>query len=196
MSLSRRRFIEATAATSAFLVSPALGSISVDSVGSQHSEIDHNGFSGSFDSFSERARRVMQFANQQAQRLNHDYVGTEHLLLALFAEAEEFEATGGANWLMDLGVMHEDIDCVTHFVVGRGEPMVLCGKLPYTHNMTSCLDNAVDSACDLGDRYVEAEHLLLGIVDSFGTTANMLLQEMWMERGAVRQVAYDSLRGK
>lgn len=186
MSFSRRRFIETTAAASALLATPAIGSLARSTAEIQS---DDSSLPTLFETFSERALKVLQLANQERQRMNHWYIGTEHLLVALFLESE---ATG-ADWLADTGVSYEDVGCVTHFVVGNGDYDVSAGRPIRSDNLQACLDDAVDLACDGGHALVQPEHLMLAIVESFGTTANLLMQEMWIERGQMRQVAMESL---
>lgn len=182
MTVSRRRFLQASIATPAIFALPAVASIRP-----AYSDRPMGHLVEQFEVFSGRAKQVMEIAAQQAAALGHWYVGSEHLLLALFAESE---STGG-DWLADLGVSLEELNCVVNFVVGSGEPgesSCDAGILTPTDNLISCLDNAVFAAREMGHANVSPEHMMIGIVESFGTTANLLLDEMWIERGSVRQV--------
>ena len=185
MPISRRRFIATTVAASAALATPVVASVAPSDPAVSTPDLTA---SPQYDLFSDRARQVIQLANQERVAMNHWHVGTEHLLLALFAESE----ASGTHWLEETGVHYDDISCVADHVIGTGDSEI--GGYPVkSDNMQACLDNAIDLACDLGHPQVRPEHLMLSIVESFGTTANMLLQEMWMERGHLRQVTAESL---
>ena len=187
MSVSRRDFLESTAVASALFATPSLGH-GASSFGQAEATTS---FPIGYEALSKRSLRVLSLMAKQAEDLNHWYQGTEHLLLALFAESE----TGGRNWLNDLCITHEEVACMTHVVVGAGDDREEQDREHplYSDNLLACLDNAVFAARESGSRWIEPEHMMIGIVESFGTTANLLLQELWMERGSVRQVAEASL---
>lgn len=120
--------------------------------------------------FTDRARKVMALANQEAARFNHDYIGTEHVLLALFKDA------GGvaASVLKALGVDAQRIRLEVEKVVGRGPDMVTMGKLPQTPRVKRVIEHALAEARELQHAYVGTEHLLLGLlreVDGVAATA-------------------------
>jgi ATP-dependent Clp protease ATP-binding subunit ClpA len=142
---------------------------------------------------SERAQRVMQLASEYATQMGHWHLGTEHLMFALAQESEQ----SGTEWLDGLGVASEEIDCIVSYIIGYGKttdrPEPVDTDLIASDNLTGCLEQAATAADDQHHAMIEPEHLMLGIIDSYGTTANLLLDEMWIERGSVRHVTYGSL---
>ncbi len=191
MSISRRRFIATTAATSAALATPKLGSAASTANRQPKQCLNPVESDAVFSDavFSERARHVLQLANRERLEMQHWYIGSEHLLLGLFAESD----FSGTHWLEDTGVHYDDISCVAHYVIGTGDNEISAGKPVQSDNLQACLDSAIDLACESGFSEVQPEHLMLSIVETFGTRANELLQEMWIERGQLRQVAETSL---
>src|SRR5206468_2203506 len=112
-----------------------------------------------FDKFTERARKVLQLAQEEAQRFNHNYIGTEHILLGLVREGDGVAARVLAN----LGVTLEDARAKVEAAVGRGEhaTMVEIGLTPHAKHV---IELAVDEARHLNHHYIGTEHLLLGVV--------------------------------
>jgi len=111
-----------------------------------------------FDRFTKRARRVLVLAQEEAQRLNHNYIGTEHLLLGLVRE----ESGVAAQVLKDLGVEPNALRKAVEEMIGRGERKVL-GKIGLTPRTKRVIELAVDEARRLGHHYIGTEHLLLGL---------------------------------
>ncbi len=111
-----------------------------------------------FDRFTKRARRVLVLAQEEAQRLNHNYIGTEHLLLGLIRE----ESGVAARVLKDLGVEPNALRKAVEEMIGRGERKVL-GKIGLTPRTKRVIELAVDEARRLGHNYIGTEHLLLGL---------------------------------
>ncbi|MFQ6001997.1 MAG: Clp protease N-terminal domain-containing protein, partial [Anaerolineae bacterium] len=111
-----------------------------------------------FDRFTKRARRVLALAQEEAQRLNHNYIGTEHLLLGLVRE----ESGVAARVLKDLGVEPNALRKAVEEMIGRGERKVL-GKIGLTPRTKRVIELAVDEARRLGHHYIGTEHLLLGL---------------------------------
>ncbi len=112
-----------------------------------------------FDRFTKRARRVLTLAQEEAQRLNHNYIGTEHLLLGLVRE----ENGVAVRVLRDLGVDPKKIRERIERTVGRGQ-RTMYGKLSLTPRTKRVIELAVDEARRLGHHYIGTEHLLLGLV--------------------------------
>ncbi len=112
-----------------------------------------------FDRFTKRARRVLTLAQEEAQRLNHNYIGTEHLLLGLVRE----ENGVAVRVLRDLGVDPRQIRERVERTVGRGQRAAF-GKLSLTPRTKRVIELAVDEARRLGHHYIGTEHLLLGLV--------------------------------
>src|SRR5437870_2340949 len=129
---------------------------------------------GSFDRFTERARNVMQLAQEEAQRLQHNYIGTEHLLLGLLREGE-----GVARQVLTrLGVDLEQARQAAEDIVGRGDYLV-SGEIRQTPRAKKVVELAVDEARHLHHHFLGTEHLLLrllregegigaGVLKSFG----------------------------
>ncbi len=111
-----------------------------------------------FDRFTKRARRVLVLAQEEAQRLNHNYIGTEHLLLGLVRE----ESGVAARVLKDLGIEPKALRKAVEEMIGRGERKVL-GKIGLTPRTKRVIELAVDEARRLGHHYIGTEHLLLGL---------------------------------
>lgn len=112
-----------------------------------------------FDRFTKRARRVLSLAQEEAQRLNHNYIGTEHLLLGLVRE----ENGVAVRVLRELGIDPRQIRERVERTVGRGQ-RALYGKLSLTPRTKRVIELAVDEARRLGHHYIGTEHLLLGLV--------------------------------
>lgn len=115
--------------------------------------------SDKFDRFTKRARRVLTLAQEEAQRLNHNYIGTEHLLLGLVRE----ENGVAVRVLRDLGVDPKQVRERVERTVGRGQ-RAMYGKLSLTPRTKRVIELAVDEARRLGHHYIGTEHLLLGLV--------------------------------
>ncbi|MCL2706962.1 MAG: ATP-dependent Clp protease ATP-binding subunit [Dehalococcoidia bacterium] len=129
-----------------------------------------------FDKFSERARRALSLAQEEAQRLNHNYIGTEHLLLGLVKEEESI----AARILVSLGVSLPKMRSAVEYVIGPGEKITSVGT-GLTTRAKRVIELAIDEARQMGHNYIGTEHLLLGllreadgvaagVLDSFGIT--------------------------
>ncbi|MEX2247547.1 MAG: ATP-dependent Clp protease ATP-binding subunit [Dehalococcoidia bacterium] len=123
-----------------------------------------------FDKFTERARRVLTLAQEEAQRFNHNYIGTEHLLLGLVREGDGVAAKVLAN----LGVELNKVRSAVEFIIGRGDRAVL-GDIGLTPRAKKVIELAVDEARRLNHHYIGTEHLLLGLVrEGEGIAAGVL----------------------
>ena len=123
-----------------------------------------------FDKFTERARRVLTLAQEEAQRFNHNYIGTEHLLLGLVREGDGVAAKVLAN----LGVELQKVRSAVEFIIGRGDRAVL-GEIGLTPRAKKVIELAVDEARRLNHHYIGTEHLLLGLVrEGEGIAAGVL----------------------
>ena len=131
---------------------------------------------GRFEKFSERARRVLTLAQEEAQHLNHSYIGTEHILLGLVREEEGV----AAKVLTNLGVGLNKVRSAVEFIIGRGE-RPSSGQIGLTPRAKRVIELAIDEARHLSHNYIGTEHLLLGllsegegvaarVLDSFGIT--------------------------
>ncbi|GHO45131.1 ATP-dependent Clp protease ATP-binding subunit [Ktedonospora formicarum] len=123
-----------------------------------------------FDKFTERARKVLSLAQEEAQRFQHNYIGTEHLLLGLVREGEGVAAKVLAN----LGVELNKVRSAVEFIIGRGDRIVL-GEIGLTPRAKKVIELAVDEARRLNHHYIGTEHLLLGLVrEGEGIAAGVL----------------------
>ncbi len=123
-----------------------------------------------FDKFTERARKVLSLAQEEAQRFNHNYIGTEHLLLGLVRENDGV----AAKVLSNLGVELNKVRSAVEFIIGRGDRIVL-GEIGLTPRAKKVIELAVDEARRLGHHYIGTEHLLLGLVrEGEGIAAGVL----------------------
>lgn len=142
-----------------------------------------------FERFSERARKVMSLANQSAQSWNHEYIGTEHILLGLIKEG-----TGvGSSALNNLGV---DTDAIQHEVeklVKPGSRTAIIGKLPQTPLAKQAIEYAIEEARKLNHNYVGTEHLLLGLLRVKEGVADQVLINLGLELETVREAVLNLL---
>jgi ATP-dependent Clp protease ATP-binding subunit ClpA len=123
-----------------------------------------------FDKFTERARKVLSLAQEEAQRFQHNYIGTEHLLLGLVREGEGV----AAKVLENMGVQLADIRKAVEFIIGRGDRIVL-GEIGLTPRAKKVIELAVDEARRLNHHFIGTEHLLLGLVrEGEGIAAGVL----------------------
>ena len=135
-----------------------------------------------YERFTDRARKVMQLANQEAQRFNHEYIGTEHILLGLVKEGSGV----AANVLKNLDVDLRKIRIEVEKIVQTGPDMVTMGKLPQTPRAKKVIEYAMDEARNLNHNYVGTEHLLLGLLREQEGVAAQVLMNLGMKLDDVR----------
>ncbi len=135
-----------------------------------------------YERFTDRARKVMQLANQEAQRFNHEYIGTEHILLGLVKEGSGV----AANVLKNLDVDLRKIRIEVEKIVQTGPDMVTMGKLPQTPRAKKVIEYAMDEARNLNHNYVGTEHLLLGLLREQEGVAAQVLMNLGMKLEDVR----------
>ena len=125
-----------------------------------------------YERFTDRARKVMQLANQEAQRFNHEYIGTEHMLLGLVKEG-----TGvAANVLKNLDVDLRKIRLEVEKLVQSGPEMITMGKLPQTPRAKKVIEYSMEEARNLNHNFVGTEHILLGLLrEQEGVAAQVLM---------------------
>src|SRR5947208_9119644 len=109
-----------------------------------------------YERFTDRARKVMQLANQEAQRFNHEYTGTEHVLLGLVKEGSGV----AANVLKNLDIDLRKIRLEVEKIVQSGPDMVTKGKMPLTPSVKRVIEYSIEEARSLNHDYVGTEHLL------------------------------------
>jgi len=132
--------------------------------------------------FTERAQRVILIAQEEAKRLNHDYVGTEHLLLGLIALGEGVAAQVLANLGVDLRRVRAEVEKI----VGTGDNILLLGEIPFTPQAKKVLELAVEEAQNLGHNYVGTEHILLGLIRQEEGVAARVLENLGVRLEVVR----------
>ena len=135
-----------------------------------------------FERFTDRARKVMALANQEAQRFNHEYIGTEHCLLGLVKEGSGV----GANVLKNLDVDLRKVRLEVEKLVKSGPDMVTMGKLPQTPRAKKVIEYAIEEARNLNHNYVGTEHLLLGLLREQEGVAAQVLMNLSMKLEDVR----------
>ena len=141
----------------------------------------------SFDKFTDKARKVLVLAQEEARALHQPYVGTEHVLLALLKEKEGLAAQA----LDHLGVTYEaTLTCVQQLIKGDASADV-SGHLSFTPRVKRVLENSLREAMQMGKSYISTEHLLLGIVREGEGTAIDVLRKLGVEGDAIRSSLND-----
>jgi ATP-dependent Clp protease ATP-binding subunit ClpC len=136
-----------------------------------------------YERFTDRARKVMQLANQEAQRFNHEYIGTEHILLGLVKEGSGV----AANVLKNLDVDLRRIRLEVEKLVQSGPEMVTMGKLPQTPRAKKVIEYSMEEARNLNHNYVGTEHILLGLLREQEGVAAQVLINLGMKLEDVRE---------
>ncbi|MFQ5845474.1 MAG: ATP-dependent Clp protease ATP-binding subunit, partial [Planctomycetota bacterium] len=136
-----------------------------------------------------RARKVMGLARQEAQRFNHDYIGTEHILLGLIQEGSGVAADVLKSLDVDLKRIRQEVEKL----VSHGTTMVTMGQLPFTPRAKKVLELALDEASNLGHNYIGTEHLLLGLIKEQEGIAAQVLQNIKVRLEDVREEVLELL---
>jgi len=134
-----------------------------------------------FEKFSERARRVLSLANEEAQRFNHNYIGTEHILLGLVRETDGV----AAKVLSNLGVELDKVRSAVEFIIGRGEKAT-SGEKGLTPRTKKVVELAVDEARRLNHNFIGTEHLLIGLLREGEGVAAGVLESLQVNLDKVR----------
>jgi len=136
-----------------------------------------------FNKFTERARKVILLAKQEAKRFNHDYIGTEHILLGLLREGEGVAAAV----LQSLGMNLNNIRLEVEKLVQVGPTTVVSGDLPFTPKAKKVMELAMEEARTLGHNYIGTEHLLLGLIREGEGVASQVFMNMGLDLEKVRE---------
>jgi ATP-dependent Clp protease ATP-binding subunit ClpC len=136
-----------------------------------------------FERFTDRARKVMALANQEAQRFNHEYIGTEHILLGLVKEGSGVGATVLKNLDVDIKKLRLEVEKL----VKSGPDMVTMGKLPQTPRAKKVIEYAIEEARSLNHNYVGTEHILLGLLRETEGIAAQVVMSLGLKLEDVRQ---------
>src|SRR5689334_19797978 len=138
-----------------------------------------------YERFTDRARKVMQLANQEAQRFNHEYIGTEHILLGLVKEGSGVAANVLKNLDVDLRKIRLEVEKIVQ--TGPGGDQVVLGKLPHTPRAKKVIEYSVEEARNLNHNYVGTEHLLLGLLREQEGVAAQVLMNLGLKLEDVRE---------
>jgi len=144
-----------------------------------------------FERFTDRARRVVVLAQQEARRLDHDYIGTEHILLGLVHDGEGVAATA----LDQLGISLDAVRQQVEEIIGRGQ-QAPSGHIPFTPRAKKVLELSLRESLQLGHDYIGTEHILLGLVREGGGVAAQILVKLGAELNRVRQQVIQLLHGR
>src|SRR3984957_6536513 len=136
-----------------------------------------------FERFTDRARRVVVLAQEEARMLNHNYIGTEHILLALIRES----GGGGAQALESLGVTEGAARHEVEEIARRGQAGPQRGPLPFTPPAKKTLQLSLREAIALGHAYIGTEHILLGLLREDDGVAIRVLNGLGVDPDRVRQ---------
>jgi ATP-dependent Clp protease ATP-binding subunit ClpC len=143
-----------------------------------------------FERFSDRARRVLVLAQEEARILNHNYIGTEHILLGLIHEDEG----GVAKALQSLGIALDEVRHQVEEIIGQGR-QAPGGHIPFTPRAKKVLELALREALQLGHNYIGTEHILLGLIREGEGIAAQVLVKLGADLGRVRQQVLQQLSG-
>lgn len=135
-----------------------------------------------YERFTDRARRVMQLANQEAQRFNHEYIGTEHVLLGLIKEGAGVAAAALANLKIDLRKVRLEVERLV-----QAGPDYAPDKLPLTPRVKKVVDYAMEFARGRGDNHIGTEHLLMGLLREKEGVAYHVLAAMGVAEGVLEE---------
>ncbi|MEW6089153.1 MAG: ATP-dependent Clp protease ATP-binding subunit [bacterium] len=144
-----------------------------------------------FDKFTERARKVVILAREEAGRLNHDYIGTEHLLLGLIREGQGV----GAVILQNLGADLENIIFMIEEMVKTGGGILTLGEIPFSSRAKKVLELAIEEARSFNHTYVGTEHILLGLIREEESIAAKVLGKLGITFQKVREEILKLLNG-
>lgn len=136
-----------------------------------------------YERFTDRARKVMQLASQEAQRFNHEYIGTEHILLGLVKEGSGVAAHVLESYGVDLRKVRLEVEKIMQPAPSTG---VFIGKLPQTPHAKRVVELAIEEAGKLGDNYVGTEHLLLGLISQTAGSASEVLTALGLSPDVIR----------
>ena len=143
-----------------------------------------------FERFTDRARRTVVLAQEEARLLQHSYIGTEHILLGLIHEGEGV----AAKTLESLGISHEAVRQQVEEIVGRGQHAP-SGHIPFTPRAKKVLELGLREAIQLGHNYIGTEHILLGLIREGDGVAAQVLVRLGADLDRTRQRVVEVLHG-
>src|SRR5215216_74994 len=143
-----------------------------------------------FERFTDRARRVVVLAQEEARMLSHNYIGTEHILLGLIHEGDGIAAKA----LESLGISLEGVRAQVEEIIGQGQ-QAPSGHIPFTPRAKKVLELSLREALQLGHNYIGTEHILLGLIREGEGVAAQVLVNLGADLSAVRQEVIQELGG-
>jgi ATP-dependent Clp protease ATP-binding subunit ClpC len=144
-----------------------------------------------FERFTDRARRVVVLAQEEARMLEHNYIGTEHVLLGLIHEGEGVAAKALRALDVDLDTLRREVEAL----VGRGQQQARGQHIPFTPQAKKALELSLRESVHLGHDYIGTEHLLLGLVREGEGPAAQVLEQRGIKLTTVRQEVIRQLHG-
>jgi ATP-dependent Clp protease ATP-binding subunit ClpC len=145
-----------------------------------------------FQRFTDRARRVVVLAQHEARTLDHDYIGTEHILLGLIDEGQGVAARA----LTSMGISLDEMRQAVQDTIGRGaQPLPESGHIPFTPQAKKVLELSLREAMELGSGYIGTEHILLALIREEGVGAQ-LLAHAGIDLNRARQQVIELLQGR
>ena len=146
-----------------------------------------------FERFTDRARRIVVLAQEEARMLNHDYIGTEHLLLGLIHEGEGVAAKA----LVSLGISLEAVRQQVEETVGHGQPQQSkSGHIPFTPRAKKVLELSLRESQRLNHNYIGTEHILLGLIREGEGVGARVLMALGADVDRVRHAVIELLHGR
>src|SRR5659263_220132 len=143
-----------------------------------------------FERFTDRARRVVVLAQEEARMLNHNYIGTEHILLGLIHEGEGVAAKA----LESMGISQEGVRAQVIEIIGEGQ-QAPTGHIPFTPRAKKVLELSLREALQLGHNYIGTEHILLGLIREGEGVAARILNDLDADADRIRQEVMRVLAG-
>src|SRR6201993_4611399 len=143
-----------------------------------------------FERFTDRARRVVVLAQEEARMLNHNYIGTEHILLGLIHEGQGVAPKALQSLWMSLEAVRQQVE----EIIGQGQAAPT-GHIPFTPRAKKVLELSLREALQLGHNYIGTEHILLGLIREGEGVAAQVLQKLGADLNRVRQQVIQLLSG-
>jgi ATP-dependent Clp protease ATP-binding subunit ClpC len=145
-----------------------------------------------FERFTERARRVVVLAQDEARMLNHNYIGTEHILLGLIHEGHGLAAKALESLGISLAVVQQQVE----EIIGRGQQEPPSGHIPFTPRAKKVLELSLREALQLGHTYIGTEHILLGLIREGEGVAAQVLVGVGVDLNRARQQVIHLVTGR
>ncbi|MGO9875422.1 MAG: Clp protease N-terminal domain-containing protein [Acidimicrobiia bacterium] len=142
-----------------------------------------------FERFTDQARRAVVLAQEEARLLNHNYIGTEHLLLGLLSQ----ETSAAAVVLAQVGVIADTVRAEVERIVGRGKGE-RSGYIPFTPHASKALELALRESMQLGDNHVGTAHLLLGLIRDDEDITDRVFEALGVDVSDLRQAVLAAMR--